>query len=99
MGPKRDDSNQCKWCRKGFHDTPNPMVQNPGPKDMLKRRTPLSNECKPCFNYQGASSYGTLTKSALTAKLSTDEGFNEYIAGLDEYVESRRAGKRPRRQS
>ena len=68
------------------------MVPNPGQKDLLKRRTALSNECRPCSNYHMASSYGTLTRSALTEKLSTDEGFNEYIAGLDEYIDTRRGG-------
>ena len=40
----------CKWCRRSFQTTPNPVIADPGPKDLLKRLAPGSKECRSCRN-------------------------------------------------
>ena len=100
MGAKKTDNGCCKWCRKPFASTPNPIVKNPGPKDLLKRRTPVSNECRPCFSFQGSDAkYSNMSKPELASHLQSETGFNEYSGGLEEYCAQRRDGKRVRKET
>eukprot|EP00435_Cladocopium_sp_Y103_P038361 s1162_g10.t1 len=80
----------CKWCKKSLVSTPNPLVSNPGPKDFIKRRTPSSNECRPCFGFQQRSpGYSEMTRASLSDHLKDPKNFEKYIEGLESYCADR----------
>ena len=85
----------CKLCNRKFGSTPNPMVKNPEPDDLLKQRGSLA-QCSPCFFYiKIDSKLKDLNRSDLMQKMSNDPAFKmEFMEGLAAWEQDRRDGKR-----
>ena len=86
---------KCKLCKKAFDQDPNPLVKNPGPNDLDRRRCAGSKDCKacPCF-VKNHPTYKEMTPAALEEWLQKPENQQEYDRDFDDYAEQRRNGKR-----
>ena len=61
----------------------------------MKRRTPLSVECRPCYYFQqSSSSYSGMSRAELQGHLDDQQNFALYLAAWEEFCAERRAGKR-----
>lgn len=99
MAPKKvsSNANACKYCKKVFDETPNPLVKDPLQHDKLSRRCVGSKDCKACYAFiKWDSEYGAMTPAALEKHLTDADNQSKYDGKLAAYCESRRAGKRPK---
>ena len=97
MAPKKVTNDACKYCKKGFDDTPNPLVKDPLKHDKLGRRCVGSKDCRACYAFiKTDAEYASMTAVALEKHLMDAANQSNYDAKLAAYCETRRAGKRPR---
>ena len=97
MTPKAGDQTHCKWCRRFFATTRNPLCKDPSADDLLKRRVLGSLECRPCTNFQKTSpQYSTVAIAELQQHLQIADNQTAYMEDLASWEEQRRAGKRRR---
>ena len=98
MPPKKVISNNaCKYCKKMFDETLNPLVKDPLPHDKLSRRCVGSKDCKACYAFiKWDSEYSAMTAGALEKYLTDADNQSKYDGRLATYCESRRAGRRPK---
>ena len=89
MAPK---SLCCQRCKRPWATTLNPVVENPEPTDLLRKRG-TSSVCQPCYSYgQKDSELSQLSAPEILAKINDDQ--ESYNAGLAVYEEQRRSQKR-----
>jgi hypothetical protein len=85
----------CKWCKRAFETTPNPLVANPGAGDLLKRRCANGRDCRPCFVFiKNHDVYKEYTTSGLVDFLGEGSNQDDYNAALEEYCKGVRDGKK-----
>ncbi|CAK9009985.1 unnamed protein product [Durusdinium trenchii] len=93
--PKSNNS-ACKFCRKRFGVDPNPTVLNQ-PDDLLKRRCPMSKDCKVCHGFiKNHPVYSEMSSSALETHLQDPQNFEKFIREHEEWCEQRRNGSKRR---
>ena len=89
------DLSRCKFCKKKFDKDPSPTVSNPGPEDVLRRRTVGSKDCRPCFSFiRNEPSYSEMSSDALAKSLENPQAQAEYDRKFDGWCETRRTGGR-----
>ena len=82
----------CNRCKRPWATTLNPIVENPEPTDLLKKRG-TSSTCQPCYSYcQREPEFAELSASEILAKINEDQ--DKYNQGLAGYEEQRRGHKR-----
>ena len=85
----------CKWCQRDFSTTPNPISSKAG--ELLKRRTPLSKECRCCHNFQRSDNELSQMSTAKLQDNMRDPAFRDgYMERLHSWEENRRLGRRNR---
>lgn len=98
MAPKKVASS-CKFCKKVFGESPNPLVKDAAPGDTLARRCPGSKDCRACYSFiKTVPAYLEMTSTALEKHLEDAGNQAAYDTKWKEYCESRQSGKRTRSQ-
>ena len=93
-GKKGDGiGDSCRSCRRSFLTTRNPVIKDASATDLLKRRTPQSVQCRPCFAFSGSHpTYGAMSSTERAKHLEDEERFREYFTALQEWEELKRQG-------
>ncbi|CAE7495891.1 unnamed protein product, partial [Symbiodinium microadriaticum] len=90
----RAKSDKCPRCLRPFATTPDPLLQNPAEKDLLKRKANLA-VCVPCFSYGNSHpEYRNMTSAAILEDLQRPGKQETYCEGLSQWESGRREGKR-----
>jgi hypothetical protein len=85
----------CKWCKRDRFLTPNPLVSDPQPGDMLPWRRKQGRECSVCpAAITADEELSAMTRDALMASLADEAEFGKYKVKIEKYEELRRNGKR-----
>lgn len=94
-------ADSCKFCKKEFEKVPNPLVKNPGPNDLLHRRMPKSNECRPCFRFiKDDSQYKDMSSADIVDHLKeSSENQQTYNSKQASWCESQLNGAQRKRRS
>lgn len=89
----------CRVCKRSFQDTPNPVVKDPKPGDLLKRHGTLA-QCNSCVSFlKKYEPVQGMSKTELTSHLNDDANFDQYMDGLEQWESNRREGKRAPRST
>ena len=88
----RKSGSQCPRCKRDFGTTPNPLVCNPGPDDMLKRRGSNAH-CVPCHGFCAVNpKFKDLTGKELLEAIDADQ--KTYDDEREEYEATKRGGRK-----
>jgi hypothetical protein len=86
----------CKFCKREFWSTPNPLIKDPGPGDLLPRRRPRGLECSVCDAFLiFHPKYSAMERKAIKSNIDTNDQFsNDYMSELEVFETKKRNNER-----
>ena len=83
----------CKWCKRDFGTTLNPLLPDAGPGDLLPRRRPRGLECSPCDNFIDVDpELAKLGRKALAIQLESQVAQRKFNNDLAVFEDHKRKG-------